>query len=113
LCSPECLDLKYSRESFILFYRNTPQLCCGDEGHKSGLGTDHLTFYYFYAAAPRMPRLLCCGVRRRSFRMKTSKNDLTEPSYAIALRNNITSPDDAVNHLLDRHSMGDGCVKGF
>jgi hypothetical protein len=34
------------------------------------------------------------------------KKRLTEPSYAIALRNNITCPDDAVNHLLERHLNG-------
>jgi len=40
------------------------------------------------------------------FRMKNPKKRLTEPSSAIALRNNITCPDDAVNHLLDRHLNG-------
>jgi hypothetical protein len=34
------------------------------------------------------------------------KKDLADPSYDIALRDNITSPHDAVNHLLDRHLNG-------
>jgi hypothetical protein len=37
---------------------------------------------------------------------KPGKNDLTETSYAIALRNNVARPDDAVDHLLDRHLNG-------
>jgi hypothetical protein len=37
---------------------------------------------------------------------KPGKNDLTETSYAIALRNNVARPDDAVNHLFDRHLNG-------
>ena len=37
---------------------------------------------------------------------KPGKNDLTETSYAIALRNNVARPDDAVNHLFDWHLNG-------
>jgi hypothetical protein len=37
---------------------------------------------------------------------KPGKNDLTETSYAIALRNNVARPDNVVNHLFDRHLNG-------
>jgi hypothetical protein len=54
-------------EVSAFIYRNTPQLYCRDKEHKSGVGTDHLTSFRFFAAALHMPRQLCCGVRRRSF----------------------------------------------
>jgi len=41
-----------------------PQLRFGDKCINSGLGTDQLTSFSFYAAAPRMHRQLCCDMRR-------------------------------------------------
>jgi len=39
----------------------------GIKGIRIQFKVDQATGFHFYAAAPRMPRQLCCGVRRRSF----------------------------------------------
>jgi len=45
---------------------------------KSGLGTESANLFHFFAAA-RMPRQLCCGVRRRSFDSRANKNPHSSP----------------------------------
>jgi hypothetical protein len=60
------LKLRDKMEEFILSQYPTA-LHWGIKCIKSGLGTDQLTSFSYYAAAPRMPRQLCCGVRCRLF----------------------------------------------
>ncbi|MBN1235552.1 MAG: hypothetical protein JW999_05810 [Methanotrichaceae archaeon] len=51
-----------------LFLKQYPDACIGDKGHAySAYVWISLTWFHLRAAAPRMPRQLCCGVRRRRF----------------------------------------------